>query len=252
MRKVLVLGLGVGLWLAWAASAQAGGKDEARALIDKAIKARLGKGKMPAFKAMQIKGTGKFYAGVEGTLTLEVSVQPPDKQKAVIEIEVNGMTFKVIQVVNGKKGWKRFQDKTEALSEDEMKEVAQKAHVEKVTGLFELKEKKGYKFSPLGEMKVKDHDAVGVQVTKKGFRDVNLYFDKKTHTLLKAEYQAVEDSKEVSQEKFFLEYKEIAGGLKFPSKIEIHNDGKKAAEIEVTETTILDTPLEASVFAKPE
>src|SRR5205085_7888654 len=103
-------------------------------------------------------------------------------------------------------------------------------------------------------MKVKDHDAVGVQVTKKGFRDVNLYFDKKTHTLLKAEYRAFDEfsKKEVTQEKFMLGYKEVAGGLKAPSKLEIHNDGKKALEIEISEMTFLETPLEASVFAKPE
>src|SRR6185437_16134443 len=121
-----------------------------------------------------------------------------------------------------------------------------KAHVERVTGLLDLKDK-SYKLSPLGEMKVKGKDTVGVQVTKKGFRDVNLYFDKKTHVLLKAEYQAVDDAtkREVNQEKFFLEYKDVGDGFKVPAKLEIHNDGKKAAEIEITETTILDTPLDA-------
>jgi hypothetical protein len=252
MRKVLLLGLGVGLWLAWGPSARAG-QDESRALIEKAIKARVGKGKFPTVKAIQVKAKGKFYGDMEGTLTVDVSVQPPDKQRAVIDIEVNNMTFTVTQVINGKKGWKRFLDKTEALSEEEMKEVAQKSHVEQVVGLLELKDK-SYKLSPLGEMKVKDWDTVGVQVTKKGFRDVNLYFDKKTHVLRKAEYRAIDDlsKKEVTQEKFFLEYKDVADGFKAPSKLEIHNDGKKAAELEVTETTLLETPLDASVFAKPE
>jgi len=252
MRKVLFPALGVGLLLAWGPGAQAG-QDESRALIEKAIKARVGKGKLPTVKAIQLKAKGKAYGDMEVELTIDVSAQPPDKQRAVIEIQVNNMNFTLTQVVNGKKGWKRFLDKTEALDAEEMKEVAQKAHVEQVTGLLVLKEK-GYKFSPLGELKVKDKDAVGVQVTRKGFRDVNLYFDKKSHVLLKAQYRAIDDfsKNEVDQEKFFLAYKDVGGGFKVASKLEIHNDGKKAAEIEVTEATILDTPLDASVFAKPE
>jgi hypothetical protein len=252
MRKAMLLAFGVGLWLVWGLAAQAG-QDDSRALINKAIKARVGSGKLPTIKALQIKAKGKAYGDMEVALTLDVSVQPPDKQKVVVEIEVNNMNFTLTQVINGKKGWKRFGDKTEALDEDEMKEVAQKRHVEQVTGLLDLKEK-SYKLSPLGEMKVKDRDAVGVQVTKKGFRDVNLYLDKKTHVLLKAEYRAIADfsKKEVTQEKFFLEYKDLGDGFKVPSKLEIHNDGKKAADVEVTETTLLDNPLEDSVFAKPE
>ena len=40
--------------------------------------------------------------------------------------------------------------------------------------------------------------------------------------------------------------------MKLPSRLVLHNDGKKYMELEITETTPMETPFEDSVFAKPE
>jgi hypothetical protein len=253
MRKSVLLAFGVSLWLLWGLSGQAQEGDESRKLIDQAIKAHGGAAKLAAIKAIQMKAKGKAYSPMELTFTLDVSSQPPDKSKAVVEVTVMDMNFTIVNVVNGKKGWRSFMGKTEKLDDKEIEEHQQQAHIEKVTNLVSLKDK-SYKLSPLGEAKVGEKDAVGVQVTKKGFRDVNLYFDKKTYMLLKAEYRTIEPigKQEVQQEKLYVEYKEVAGGLKMPARMVLNNDGKKFMEIEVTEMTPMETPFEESVFAKPE
>jgi hypothetical protein len=253
MRKSMLLAFGVSLWLLWGLSGRAQEGDEPRALIEKAIKAHGGAAKLAAVKATQIKGKGKIHSPMEFSFTAEISSQPPDKFKLAIDAEVNGMNIPIVQVFNGKKGWQSVMGKTDKLDEKTIEEFQHQAHVEKVTDLIALKDK-SYKLSPLGEMKVGDHDAVGVQVTKKDCRDVNLYFDKKTHLLVKAEYRAVEPvgKQEVQQEKLYTEYKESAGGLKLPARLVLNNDGKKFMEIEITETTPMETPFEESVFAKPE
>src|SRR5262249_44845787 len=158
-----------------------------------------------------------------------------------------GKNLTFTQVFNGKQGWKGLTGMIQALSKEEVEEAKEQLHVEWVTGLLPLRDKKLYKLSPLGESKVGDHDTVGVQVTRKGFRDVNLFFDKKTHLLRKAEYRTVQDSKEVTQEKFCSAYKDF-DGLKAPSKMVLKNDGKPFMEIEVTEMTLHENALEASVF----
>jgi len=250
MRKIGLLACGVCLCLAWGLYGQ-GQEGEPRAIIDKAIKAHGGAKKLAAIKAIQLKGKGKIHSPIEIPFTLDISTQPPDKIKVNIDIDVNNMNIAIIQVVNGKKGWANIMGMTKDLDEQEMKEIREQFHVEKVASLIALKDK-SYKLSPLGDAKVRDHDAVGVQVTKKGLRDVNLYFDKKTHMLLKSEYRAFDQfsKQEVAQEKFYLDYKEV-GGIKAPTKLVINNDGKKFMDMQITETTPMETPFDDSVFAKP-
>jgi hypothetical protein len=250
MRKIGLLACAVCLFLAWGLYGQ-GQDGEPRAIIDKAIQAHGGAKKLAAIKAVQMKGKGKIYVPMEASFTAEITAQPPDKQRLSADLEINNMNFHFVQVFDGKKGWQGVAGMIKELDADEVKEARQQAHVGEVETLIVLKDK-SYKLSSLGESKVEGKDVVGVQVTKKGWRDVNLFFDKKTHLLLKAEYRALNPEKqEVTQEKLFLDYKDVEG-YKAPGRMVINNDGKKFLDMEITEATPLETPLDASVFAKPE
>jgi hypothetical protein len=244
----LSLALGVCLVLGGSGRAQ---EDEARALVAKAIKAHGGDKALAALTAVQMKAKGKIQImGMEIPFTAEIFSQHPDKLKAVIDINVNNMNFQVIQVVNGKKGWESLGGMTKEMDAQQLTEAIEMMHVERVASLVPLKDK-SYKLSPLGEMKVEGRDAVGLQVTKQGARDVNLFFDKENHMLLKAEYRALDPNKqEVTQEKIFSEYKALPSGAKVPMKMVLNNDGKRYIDIEVTDATAVERH-EDSVFAKP-
>ncbi len=250
MRKLVLLAVGVGVWLGLGLSGKAQ-EDESRAVIEKAIEAHGGAKVLAGIKAMQMKGKGKAYQPMEFTFTIDVSAVPPSKYKVEVDVEINNMNIKVIKVFNGDKGWLNVLGKTTDLGEVELKEFKEMAHVEKVTSLIALREK-AYKLSPLGESKVEGRDAVGVQVTTKDRRDVNLFFDKKSHLLVKAEYRALDEAtkQEVTQEKILLDYKKGASGLRSPTKMIINNDGKKFLEAEITEVTTPDS-IDDSNFAKP-
>ncbi len=254
MRKSVLLAFGVSLWLLWGLSGRAQEGDESRALIEKAVKAHGGAAKLAAIKATQTKAKGKAYSPMEFTFTLDISSQPPDKAKVVVDVNIMDMNFTIVSVFNGKNGWLSLMGKTQKLEAKDIEEYQQQAHVEKVANLYPLLKDKDFKLSPLGEAKVGEHDAVGVQVTKKGFRDVNLYFDKKSHLLVKAEYRTVEPvgKQEVQQEKLYYDYKKLDSGLRMPGRLVLNNDGKKFMEIEITEITPMETPFEDSVFAKPD
>jgi hypothetical protein len=253
--SLLVFGLFVVLGLPLGASAQATAQEaECRAIIEKALKAQGGEKAAQSIKATHSKGKGTIhFMNMALEFTLEAYSNLPDQTKAVIQLTINNMNIEVVNVVNGDKGWASANGQSQDLDADQLKEAKEQMHVESVTSLIPLKDKgKGFGLSPLGESKVGDVTVVGVQVTKKDKRDVNLFFDKKTHMLLKAEYRAVEpfNKQEVNQEKFFSGFKELIPGLKMASKINVKNDGNKFLEMELTEVRSVDRH-DASVFAKP-
>ena len=98
---------------------------------------------------------------------------------------------------------------------------------------------------------VEKRAALGVKVSSKGHRDVDLYFDKETGLLVKTETRVKMDGSdvEVQEESFASEYKEVQG-TKQAMKFTVKRDGKLFVEGEATELT-LSEKLDASTFAKP-
>jgi hypothetical protein len=227
---------------------------ESRALIEKAIKAQGGEDVAVKLKAMIAKGKGTVHVmDMAVDFTVEAWSQDPGKHKAVIALSFNGMNIEIQQAFNGEKGWVSFAGMVKDMDADEIKEAKEQVHVEAVTSLYGIKGDKELKLSTLGESKVGDTVVLGVQVTKKGKRDVNLYFDKKTHLLAKAEYRAIDpiSKMEVNQEKLFGAYKELVPGVKSASKITVNNDNKRWMDMELTEMRTVDRH-DDSIFAKPQ
>src|SRR5262249_21770538 len=104
----------------------------------------------------------------------------------------------------------------------------------------------------LGDVKVNDKPAVGIRVSEKGFRDVNLFFDKDKSLLVKIE-TVVKDQmtggKEETQEEILSDYKETNGVLQ-PMELVINRDGKKYVDGEITEFEPKEK-IDDAVFAKP-
>jgi hypothetical protein len=92
---------------------------------------------------------------------------------------------------------------------------------------------------------------VGVKVSSKGHRDVDLYFSKKTGLLVKWETIVKEDGsdKEVTQESFASDYKDVQG-TKQAYKFVVKRAGKLFVEGEATSIEMFDK-LDANLFEKP-
>src|SRR5262249_34125862 len=117
--------------------------------------------------------------------------------------------------------------------------------------LVDLKDKP-YELAPLGETKVNSRPAVGVKVSSKGHKDVNLYFDRATGLLAKTETRALDfqTSTEVAEETIVLDYQE-RDGYKAPKRILTNHDGKKYLEAELLDYKFLDKKFDDSEFVKP-
>jgi hypothetical protein len=253
MRRTVVLALVGCLAATVPANVQAQDKD-AQAIIDKAIKAHGGLDKLAVLdKPYTAKAKGIIVLmDMNLDFKLEGWAAPPTKSKAVIDVSFMGMQLQIIQVFNGDKGWVSVAGDVKEVEKEDMDEHKHSLYVESVTNLTVLKTDKEIKMSPLGDSKVNDTPVVGVQVKKDKQRDVNLYFDKKTFLLLKAEYRAKDGftKLEVNQEKFYSDYKEMLPGIKMAAKQVTNNDGKKYMEVEMTEARSVDR-FDDSIFAKP-
>ncbi len=252
MRRIVCLA--TMLAVAAAGGARAEDKPDLTKVIDKAIKASGGEEKLAKVKAFTFKMKGKFYGMGEGVpYTGEVSVQLPDKSRVKIDGEVDGkqVTF-FVQVVKGDKVWQKVVDKTEEIKDkDKLYEVKEDRFAEEVTTLLPLVKNKAFKLEPLGEVKVEGKPAIGIRVSHKGHRDINLFFNKESGLLVKSERTVKDDmtDKEVTQEDLYSEYKEF-GGVKHPTKMLINRDGKKYVDGTISDYEVTDK-IDDAVFNKP-
>jgi hypothetical protein len=226
-------------------------EEEARAIIARAIKAEGGEEKLKV-KAVQSKGKGTVQImGNDIEFTVETQVQLPDRFKNAMQMTINNMNFPITVVFDGKKGWTQVMGQTKEFEEKDVARTRRTLYADKVATLISLK-KKGYELSTLGETKVKDKDAVGVRVSSQGQPDVNLYFDKQSHLIVKMEFRTtapITDA-EATETRYFRDHKEF-DGRKVATRIEILYDDNRFLDMEVTEVRVVDG-FDDSVFGRPE
>jgi hypothetical protein len=242
VRNVLRVGVAAGLVLAFSGALRA---EEPKEIIDKAIKAAGGEEKLAKFKAHTWSAKGTYYGAGDGMpYTAEYAVQFPDK----IRVEIKNV---FTLVLNGDKGWMKMGENAEEMNADQLTEQKEQQHAGYVASLLPLKDK-AYTLTALGDSKVGDRPVVGVKVSSKGHRDVNLYFDKDTNLLAKGEWtvKAMEEGgKEVAQETLYSDYKDV-DGAKVPMKVALNRDGKKYVESENSDVKVAEK-LDDSLFGKP-
>lgn len=227
--------------------------DQLWAQIDKSLKAHGGREFLKKHPAAQIKYKGEVDA-MGATIKIEGEVwTTPERLKNVSDVEVNGMKLKVQQGYDGKTMWMDVMGMVQEFKDDDkLKEMKESMHAEQVANLVDL-DKKNYKLNSLGEMKIKGKEAVGVRVAREGKRDVILWFDKGTNLLVKHEYRGTDpwgpQAAEANNEKYHLDYKAV-DGIQVPGRIEVHQDGKKIVELEISDIRYHER-LDDSMFAKP-
>lgn len=243
--------LAFGVLVAVTVPARADDAADARKLVEKAVKAHGGQEALDKFAGATTKLKGTFYGqGMELPMTGAVTAEGADKQRIDLELEAGGQTIPIAIVLAGDKGWAKFGKDVKEFDKDELAEAKEQAFAGWVASLAPLKGKQ-FTLATTGESKVGERAALGVKVSSKGHRDVDLYFDKETGLLVKTETRVKDDmtGQEVSEESFPSEYKEVQGtkqAMKFLTK----RDGKKFIEGEVTKVELFEK-LDAGTFAKP-
>ena len=241
----------LGFVLAVSAPARADDADDARKIVEKAVKAHGGQDKLEKLPGIAVTFKGMFHGMGEGIpMSGTVSTQGPDKVRVEVEVEAGGQKIAIVNVFAGDKGWNKVIDATKEMDKDEVAEAKEQAFAGWVATLAPLKDKQ-FKLALLGESEIEKEAALGVKVSSKGHRDVDLYFSKKTGLLVKWETTVKEEGsgKEVTQEAFLSDYKDVQG-TKQAYKFVIKQSGKLFMEGEASEIQMSDK-LDASLFEKP-
>jgi hypothetical protein len=223
-----------------------------REVIARAIKAHGGSDNLAKYKASVVKEKGKFHGlGQALDFTGETSVQLPDRIRVEVRFKVGDQAVTFLQVIAGNKGWVKIMDRTEEMNKAMLDEGKEQMNAANISHLACLNDKE-YKLSPLGEAKVGNRPAIGVRVERKGYRDVNLFFDKDKSLLLKMETRGkdfMQGGQEFTSTTLYEDYKKVEG-MMIAHKASIQRDGKPYVEGEVSEVKISEM-LDESLFEKP-
>jgi hypothetical protein len=161
--------------------------DEPRELIEKAIAAQGGAEKLGREAAVGMKLKITLHEPVEGlSFSGTITTQGPTRYKMALDVDIGGNRMTVTAVRDGKTGWKMMNGMpAEDMPAEEIQQMDQMMHGDRVAQLLPLLKDKGFTLESLGEEKVEGESALGVKVKAEGKPDVSLYFDKKTHLLVK-------------------------------------------------------------------
>jgi len=237
----------------FASTGRADDAADARAIVEKAIKAK-GEKLDSKLTAMTWKDKGKFTGGdFNVDYTLDSAFEAPDKYRFDMMLDVGGMKITFIVVVNGGKAWESAMGMTREMSEEKLAFSINQGYRLNVSSLFPLVADKEFKLATAGEKDVNGKKAVAVTVTRDKRPTVTLYFDKESGLLVKTEMKVKDEFqgwKEVLDESFFSDYKE-KDGKKFFTKMKVVRDGKTMIESSQSDQKPAEK-LDAKMFEKPE
>jgi hypothetical protein len=240
----------VSCFVAFAGAVRADDQADARAVIDKALKAMGGAEKVGKFAAGTVKcKITHEHNGQQHVLEGTGAWQGLDKIRLEGELTGESQGGKVMMVVNGENGWAKKGDQVNDAPEGLVPAIKQGFYALRMPHLLPGLKDKAFILSPLGEVKVDDKDAVSINVNHKDHKDVSVFFDKETGLPVKSQSTFADPSgKELPVEYFYSDYKEVEG-VKHPMKITIKADDVQFV-VEISEVQPKDK-VDDSEFAKP-
>jgi len=252
MRKCICGAFVAALVLIIAGPARAEDAKDAKAVIDKAIKALGGEEKLTkALKGCTWKNKGKLsIMGSDNDISTDSTLAGLDKYRSKFEGEFGGNKIEGVSVLNGDKGARSFAGMDMELDNDALANEKRIVYLSAISALVVPLKETGFQAELAGEEKVEDKPAVVLKVVGPDKKDSKIYFDKETGLPVK-QVAKVNNfmGQEVSQETLFSNYKDM-GGIKKAAKTIIKHDGEKLMELETTEFKILDK-VDPKIFEKP-
>lgn len=251
MKRTIGALLSTLLVLALGARARAEGEQDAKAIVDKGIKALGGEEKLAQLKAATWKSKGTVnLGGSDSPFTAEGTMQGLDKYRGQFEGEFMGSKIQGVVVLNGDKGWAKFGEMDVELDKDRLANEKHNMHLQLIFMLLLPLKDKAFKVEVAGEDKVGGKPALGLKVTPPDGKEFKLYFDTDSGLPVKV-VAKVKDymGQEHDQETLLTDYKDFQG-IKKATKIQSNRNGQKFLEQQTTEFKILDK-VDPKTFAEP-
>lgn len=213
--------------------------DEAHALVERAIQAAGGAANLERAGATLTHTIGTLgTAGGSVSFTQEIRFERPNRYRQVVSLKQgDGKQVELITVYDGRKGWLKHEGRVDDLDERQLEETRETVYLAQLLRLICLREP-AFELKILGESKVAERPVVGLRVSARGYRDVELYFDKESSLLLKTRRRAAWRDKEFTEERLLSDYREVEG-IKSAKKIEINRDGDRFMSVDILDVRYL-------------
>jgi hypothetical protein len=166
--------------------------------------------------------------------TGEVYTQPNSDFRYAFNLDANGATINITMALIGNKGWRSVGGMLEAVDDASMEEMKVGRHYDRVTSLAPVLSDKAFTLTSLGQVKVQEVEAIGVQVSSKGQPDIKIFFDKKTGLMIKTEYRAKgQGEREMLHESYYSDWRE-------PDHTQADLEILRAAKIQTDDAKVME------------
>ena len=221
--------------------------DDAKAVIEKAVKAHGGAANLDKYKGYKATVRGTVYAmGMEIELKGELLSLYPDKAKVTGNLTVGGMDLPLVQVINGSKLSMSIGGNALPVPDEQVADAVASMYVQSLTRLTPLLTA-DYILKPADGLEVDGKKGVGVLVSQKDKPDVTLHFDAESGRLVRSSRKGRgEDGGEADRVTVYADYKP-AGGVQMPHRTAVTLGGNKSADSTIEKYEMLET-VDASQF----
>jgi len=224
--------------------ARADDKD-AKAILDRAIKALGGEQKLAKIEAFSWKAKVTFNRGGQAgqEMDAEVIFKGLDHMRRAYGVN--------LVVLAGDKGWRNVGDASRELSAESIAGEKRSIYLQVIPVILLPLKRKDFTYEAAGEGKVGDKPALALKITALDGNDFTLFFDKETGLPVKEVANlAVPGGREATAETTFSDYKDF-GGIKKATRIEVKSFGFGSGFSQViTEFKVLDK-VDEPTFAEP-
>jgi hypothetical protein len=224
---------------------------DAKAILEKAAAALGGKDKLAKVDAMTWKAKGKIsFNGNSNEFKSESTVKGLTHFHSQFHGNFDGNPIEVSTVLNGDKGWRKFNDNVNEMEPDGIANEKRTIYLAVLPVTIVPLLGADYKLEVANEEKIGDKTAVGVKATGKDGKDFTIHFDKESGLPVKLTAVVVGfGGEEYTQETTFGDYKDF-DGVKKAVKVEVKRDGTTFIEQEISDFKVLDQ-VDDSKFNEP-
>jgi len=224
-----------GLWLGLVASTGLTAPDDPKTVIQKAIEAHGGSDVIDKYPAGVIKSKGKITStDVEVKFNATNRYQLPNLGKNEIEMESTSGEFRSVQLFKGDKVEMFFNNVKQELTDEQASELRQSMYLQELYQLTPLLKGTDWTLKVLDDApKVGGEETVGISVTKKGRKEVKLFFSKASGLMVQLERKTRNPmDKEATVVQTMSGHKKFDGIVR-PTKITTTADGKPFMNVDL-------------------
>jgi hypothetical protein len=225
---------------------------DAKAILDKAIKAVGGEEKLSNIKAVSWKYKGTIsFGGNDNPFTGQAVFQGLHHFRRTFDGDFGGNQIKVVTVLAGDKGWRKIGEEKTELDKDALANEKQQVYLGLIPVTIVPLQGKQFKVEATAEEMVAGKPAAGIKATGPDGKEFRLYFDKQTGLPVREVAKVIGFmGEEYTQDTTFSDYKEI-DGIKKAMKSDTKRDGESFLKAELTEFRILNR-VNPKTFAEPQ